>query len=514
MMIPFAPKMNAPRVVICGRPNVGKSTLFNRLFGRRRALVHDVAGVTRDRLEEQVEWWVGGKRYILNIVDTGGLGGDRLAEEIAFQVQTALERADVVVALFDGQVGYTPADQEVTQKMIRSGMRGGNIPLIGAINKVDSAVHDDMVNEFYASGIPDIIGLSAEHNRGVETLQERIIELLIEAGKISPEEAESKEDRVPRIAIVGRPNVGKSTFVNAVMGEDRMITSPVAGTTVDSIDSLCAINGKPLVLIDTAGIRRKSKTEQGVEVLSVVQSRKALERCNVAILMLDGEAGTTDQDEKISGLIEELGCSVILVMNKWDTQRGKDGISKDEAVKQIRHNFGFLRYAPVMFVSAKEGSGFKDLGDLIYDILEQRRLKISTREFTEWTRAEAEVHNPYNVKFYMCHQVSRHPPTFVCHVSNPDKVHFSLHRHLINAIREKWGFMGTPIRMLFQEGKSRKGPKQNKFSTTSTGRKNPNYRKDDATTAMEYVVDPDLESDFEKDLDLIGEENGSQNSEE
>ncbi len=504
MIIQPAPKLNAPRIVIVGRPNVGKSTLFNRLYGSRRALVHDLPGVTRDRLEEQVEWWVLGQRYILNIIDTGGLGGDRFADEIAFQVKTALERADVVIALFDGQAGFTGADREVVHKMVRSGLKDGTIPLIGAVNKVDDSVHEDYINEFYESGLPEIIGISAEHNRGVETLQEKVIELLTAAGKISPETSTSQEDLVPRVAIIGRPNVGKSTFVNAVTGEERMITSPVAGTTVDSIDSIAAINGKPLVLIDTAGIRRKSKTEQGVEVLSVVQSRKAIERANVTLLMLDGEEGTHDQDEKIAGIIEETGCSVILVMNKWDTARGKKDFTKDKAVEQIRHDFGFLRYAPIMFVSAKEGTGFKDLGDLIYDILEQRRLKISTHVFTEWVRAESEIHNPWNVKFYMCHQVSRHPPTFVCHVSRPDKVHFSLHRHLVNAIREKWGFMGTPIRILFQEGKSRKGPKvTKKFEKTSGGRKTPGFQKDDDTMALEYRVDPDLEKDFEQDIQLV-----------
>src|SRR5690606_8914106 len=207
------------------------------------------------------------------------------------------------------------------------------------------------------------------------------------------------EDPIPRVAIVGRPNVGKSTMVNALMGEERMITSPVAGTTVDAIDTLCAVNGKPLMLIDTAGIRRKSKTEKGVEVLSVIQARKALERADVALLVLDGEGGMTDQDEKIAGLIEEVGCSVILVMNKWDTQRGKKNFTKSDAAEQIRHNFGFLKYAPIMFVSAKEGTGFKGLGDLIYDILAQRRLKIPTHEFTEWMSRQSEVHNPANVKF-------------------------------------------------------------------------------------------------------------------
>lgn len=510
MITRLVPKLNAPRVVIVGRPNVGKSTLFNRLFGAKRALVLDEPGVTRDRLEEQVEWWVKGKRYILNVIDTGGLGGDRLGEEIAFQVKTALERADVVVSMYDGQTGYTPADMEVTQRMVRSGLKNKQIALIAAVNKVDDSVHADMVNEFYATGIADVVGLSAEHGRGIETLQELIIERLTEAGKISPEDrAESEIDRVPRIAIVGRPNVGKSTFVNAVMKEERMITSPVAGTTVDAIDSLVRMGDKEMVLIDTAGIRRKSKTEQGVEVLSIIQARKAVERANVAILMLDAEGGTTDQDEKIAGMIEETGCSVILVMNKWDTMRGKKGFTKDDAAEQIRHKFGFLRYAPLMFISAKERSGFQDLAELVYDILEQRRVRITTNEFTNWVRAESEVHNPYNVKFYLCHQVSRHPPTFVCHVSQPEKVHFSLHRHLVNAIREKWGFMGTPVRVLFVEGKSRVGPRR-KLDRSSTGRVMRAPKRDDGMTAQEltyepesasdYAVDADFEKDYEADL--------------
>jgi GTP-binding protein len=512
-----------PRVVIVGRPNVGKSTLFNRLYGSRRALVHDEPGVTRDRLEQPAEWWVKGKRYAVSLIDTGGLGGDRLAEEIAFQVKIALERADVVVMLFDGQAGYTAADQEVVQKMVRSGLKNSKISLIGAVNKIDDSAHNDTVNEFYESGIGTIIGISAEHNRGVETLQEEIIEQLEAQGKIEPETEASEEDRIPRLAIVGRPNVGKSTFVNAVTGEARMITSPVAGTTVDAIDSLCAINGKPIMLIDTAGIRRKSKTEQGVEVLSVVQAKKALERADVAILMLDGEAGMTDQDEKIAGLIEEVGCSVILAMNKWDTQKGKKDFSQKQAAEQIRYNFGFLKYAPIMFVSAKEGTGFKDLGDLIYDIIAQRRVKIPTHEFTEWVRATSEIHNPYNVKFYMCHQVSRHPPTFVCHVSQPHKVHFSLERHLVNAMRERWGFMGTPVRLLCVEATRRKGPRR-KLERDENGKVVFGKRKaqkaaglpseNNGTDAVEIRYDPDLEPEFEKDFALISEEDGSHQSEE
>jgi predicted GTPase len=239
--------------------------------------------------------------------------------------------------------------------------------------------------------------------------------------------------------------------------------------------------------------------------------------------MLDGEAGMSDQDEKIAGLIEEVGCSVILAMNKWDTQKGKKDFTRNDAAEQIRYNFGFLKYAPIMFVSAKEGTGFKDLGDLIYDILAQRRIKIPTHEFTEWVRETSEIHNPYNVKFYMCHQVSRHPPTFVCHVSQPHKVHFSLERHLVNAMRERWGFMGTPMRLLFVEATRRKGPRR-KLERDENGKVIFGKRKaqkaaglpseNNGTDAVEIRYDPDLEGEFEKDFDLIGEEDGSHQVEE
>lgn len=451
----------APRIVIVGRPNVGKSTLFNRLFGRKRALVHDMPGVTRDRLEERCEWWVKGERYFINVIDTGGLGGELFNQEIIRQVRTALENADLVLALFDGQTGYTPADREVVQQMVRSGLRDAELPILGVVNKVDADQHEEMIHDFYEAGLDSLHTVSAEHGRGIDDLKEAVIAALTERGAITPAEKEtSEEEHVPKIAIVGRPNVGKSTFTNAVLGEDRMITSPMAGTTIDSIDSPVELSGRPFILIDTAGIRRKSKTEQGVEVLSVIQARKALERCDIALLMVDGEGGITDQDEKIAGLIEELGCAVILVVNKWDTQKRNREFSREAAVKRIHEQMAFLKWAPVMFVSAKERTGFRDLGDLAADILEQRKLKISTHEFTEWVRAESEVHNPGNVKFYMCHQSGRNPPTFVCHVSNPDKVHFSLKRHLINAIRERWGYMGNPIRLIFVEGKSRTGPRR------------------------------------------------------
>ena len=447
-----------PRIVIVGRPNVGKSTLFNRLYGRKRALVHDEPGVTRDRLEEESEWWVRAKRYIVRVVDTGGLGGERFSDEIAAQVKIALTEADLVIALFDGQSGYTALDREVIQQMVRSGIGKRDIPILGVVNKVDEEMHEGLINEFYEAGLDELVTISAEHGRGINDLQETIIERLTTLGKVEITPEARPVDRIPRVAIVGRPNVGKSTLTNALMGVHRMITSPIAGTTIDAVDSLCELGGKPVVLIDTAGIRRKNKTEQGVEVLSVVQARKALERCDIALLVLDAETGTSDQDEKIGGLIEEVGCSLILVMNKWDTQKNKPKFTQDTAAEGIRNDIAYLRFAPIVFTSALKGSGFQDLGELIYDILEQKQRKIATHEFSEWVRDESEIHNPGNVKFYMSHQAGRNPPTFVCHVSQPDKVHFSLRRHLVNAIREKWGYVGSPIRLVFVEGKSRRGP--------------------------------------------------------
>lgn len=479
------------RVVIVGRPNVGKSTLFNRLYGRRRALVHDLPGVTRDRLEERTIWHEYGQEIPVAVIDTGGLGGEFFAEEIAEQVSIAVESADVILFVVDGQMGVTPQDETVLKELQISGVIGRSerrvldkrVPIVVVVNKVDVEIHEDRIHDFYSLGLDHVVTISAEHGRGIDDLKLLALELtgnrgdtknlseeiqdpaafdsdennLETLGEELPSEDEALPlDRIPRIAIVGKPNVGKSTFINALLGEKRMIVSPIAGTTIDSIDSEIEFirgkdgeSAKKIVFIDTAGIRRKNKTEQGVEVLSVVQTRKALERCDVALLMMDGEIGVTDQDEKISGLIEEVGCSVVLVLNKWDTQQGKKGFERDVAAEIIRKKMAYLKYAPLMFISAKQGKGFEELPELIDDILTQRQLKLTTKELTQWIRDESKIHNPKDVKFYYCHQSGRHPPTFVCHVSDPKKIHYSLSRHFLNAMREKWGFMGSPIRLHF-----------------------------------------------------------------
>ncbi len=461
-------------VVIVGRPNVGKSTLFNRLIEKRKSIVHNKPGITRDRVEAQVQWWVQGKSYPIIVVDTGGLGSEKFSDEISRQVQIALKEADVVLFLFDSQSGLTPLDEELLLHLKRSGTFE-TAHFIGVVNKVDHEIHEERVSDFFTFGLNPVLTVSAEQGRGVEDLRNAVIEaskLFWETGGKALDafleienfsESSQAQNFIPRIVILGRPNVGKSTLINAILKKERMITSPVAGTTVDSIDSLVELDNKPFLFVDTAGIRRKGKTKQGIEVLSVVQTKKTLDKANLAILVLDGEVGTSDQDEKLGGLIEEAGCAVVLLVNKWDTQQKNIHFTRELAAKKIRDKMAFLKYAPIVFASALKGDGLNHLGELLEEILHQRKLKIPTHELTEWVRQKMTDNNPKNAKCYLAHQSGRSPPTFVCHVNDPDKIHFSLRRHIINSLRERWGFMGNPVKMLFIEGKNRRSlPKKMK----------------------------------------------------
>jgi GTP-binding protein len=452
-------------VVIVGRPNVGKSSLFNRLLGRKRALVLDTPGVTRDRIVEPASFWVRAKEYRVNLIDTGGLGEGRFREEIRTQVETALKEAAILLFVADIKAGLTHADREVFEELRRSGL-SEKIPMILVLNKADSDSAEEGMNEFYGLGIETLIPVSAEHALQIDELKEMVVDRIFpvepeasleedaDSTEEPPVEAEPEKPRVPRIAIVGQPNVGKSTLLNAICGEERTIVSPVAGTTVDPIDLAIRWNDKDFVLVDTAGIRRKDRTEQGIEVLSVVQTRKTLERADLAFLVMDGEKGVYEQDEKIAGLIEEMGCSVVLVMNKWDTQVGNREFSQKKAEEEIRKKIRFLGYAPLVFTTAIESIGLERLFRVAESVLEQRGTKVQTRELTEYIREAAEVHNPDNAKFYYVHQSGRNPPTFVAHVSDPKKVHFSLSRHLVRALRERYGFSGSPIRFHFLKTKN------------------------------------------------------------
>ena len=442
------------RVVIVGRPNVGKSTLFNRLSKTRKALVHDEPGVTRDRIEKETVWWVKGKPSDITLIDTGGLGGDRFHDQIEAQVGYAVKNADVVLIVFDGQEGFTAQDQEVMDTLRKMNGSPG-VPVLGVVNKIDADKHEELLHDFYSSGLEELLTLSAEHNLGIDELMEKVVSLKRgseESDALSTSAAKANEE-IPKIAIVGQPNVGKSTLLNALAGEDRMITSPVPGTTVDAVDTRIELNGKPYLIVDTAGIRRKSKTEQGIEVLSVVLARKALERSDVALLVIDGVAGVTEQDQKIAHLIEETGSAAVIAVNKWDQQRGKDGIDMEEAANFIRSQMHHLNYAPILFISAIQKRGLHLLSELIEKSLEQRKIRISTHDVTDAIRREAEVHNPLNAKFFFCHQIGTAPATFLCHVNDPKRVEVSLRRHLAKTIRERWGFFGNPIRLKFTSRK-------------------------------------------------------------
>jgi len=453
-------------VVIIGRPNVGKSTLFNRLIGSRKALVFDFPGVTRDRIEEETVVTSSEGHLNIRLVDTGGVGGKLFQKEIEFQVAQAMEEADLVLLMADVRAGVQTEDMELVSKL-RDGLAKVDMPVIVLANKADIDTLEEDIFDFYQFGFEEIIPISAEHGRGMNVLKEKIIRILGVGESVLEKQNQMRAEKqnklenteavtdpvdkyaVPKIVFVGKPNVGKSTLLNSIAGFNRSVTSDIAGTTIDSIDLDVMIGKRPFTIIDTAGVRKKAKTQQGIEVLSVVQTRKALDRADVALLMIDGLTGFGDQDEKIGGLIEEAGSSVIIVVNKWDLQMKNEQFSQKEAERQIRAEMKYLSYAPIVFISALEKRGLRQLSKKINDVVKAKRGKIGTHEFTEWVRLNTQNNNPANAKFFYAHQTSTHPPSFVFQVNDPKKIHFSLERNISNSIRKRWGYEGAPIRLKF-----------------------------------------------------------------
>ncbi len=442
--------MSRPVVAIVGRPNVGKSTLFNKLIGKRLSIVDDTPGVTRDRIYGECEWL--GHNMLL--VDTGGIepySDDIILSQMRRQAQLAIDSADVIVLVTDVRDGVVATDHEVATMLQKSGK-----PIVLCVNKVDSIgeLPPDFY-EFYNLGLGDPIAVSAAHGSGTGDLLDAVLEYL-------PKDAsEEDDDDTIKVAIIGKPNVGKSSLVNAICGENRTIVSNIAGTTRDATDTMVSNNHGNFVFIDTAGIRRKSKIDDAIEKYSVIRARMAVERANVCVIMIDATEGFTEQDSKVAGIAHELGKACIIAVNKWDAVE-KDGETMQKERKKLMNDFSFMSYAPIIFISAKTGQRLDKLFELIKFVDDQNAMRISTGKLNDvLAAATARVQPPTDkgrrLKIYYMTQASTRPPTFVCFVNKKDLFHYSYQRYIDNQIREVFGLEGTPTRFVIREREEKKG---------------------------------------------------------
>jgi GTPase len=459
--MPEAPTIRMPTLAIVGRPNVGKSTLFNRLIGSRRAIVGDEPGITRDRLYAETTWQ--GQR--LRIIDTGGIIPDDrqlIPTEIFRQARVALEEAEAIVMVVDARTELAAPDLELARLLQRTGK-----PLFLAVNKVDSAKQEAEAENFRTLGIHRLFPISAEHGTGTAELLEAVLHVMpVQPPEVSqsetsvqpfPESEEPPPEPEPRetkVAIIGHPNVGKSTLLNALTGSSRAIVSPVAGTTRDAVDELLEKNGKQYRFIDTAGIRRKGKTRLMAEKLSVIMARKHLEAADVALLVIDATEGVNALDANIGGYAHESGRSVVIVVNKWDLvttarQDGRPPASRDVFEAQVRRALKFLDYAPIVFVSASQGKNLDKLFSTLEFVAAERRKRIGTSEMNRFIENvdfdRASVPHRRKVRIYYMTQAQVSPPTFILFTDKDVKLHFSYERFLTNQIRKAFGFTGTPI---------------------------------------------------------------------
>jgi len=417
-------------VVIVGRPNVGKSTLFNAILGSRRSIVGDEPGITRDRIHGEAEYH--GRRF--ELIDTGGIipnDAELIPSQILKQARMALDRAAYVVFLVDGRAEITGADRELAAMLRKLGK-----PVAVAVNKIDAPKREELAHEFHALGFPDLFPVSAEHHLGIDALLEQVTR---DFERTEPAaETEAEEPRAIRIAIIGRPNVGKSTLLNALTGTERAIVSPVAGTTRDAVDEKIEHEGAEYVFVDTAGIRRKGKTKLMAEKLSVVMARRHLRMANVALILLDATEGVLALDATIAGYAHEEGRAVVIVVNKWDAATG----GKRKFEQDVRDRLKFLDYAKIAFVSAKQGRGVRALFPLIRRAYQSFSKRVSTGELNRFLET---LSWEYDMKIYYMTQASTRPPTFVVFTDRAGQMHFSAERFLINRLRERFGFEGSPI---------------------------------------------------------------------
>jgi GTP-binding protein len=437
-----------PIIAIVGRPNVGKSTLFNRIVGGKKAIVWDEPGVTRDRNYADVDWEESG----FTLIDTGGfepVSKDRIFVQMREQCQLAMEEADVVLFLMDGREGLTPSDKEIADILRRL-----NKPVFYIVNKIDGPKHEEKALEFYGLGAEPIYSISAEHGYGVIGLMDEVIKAL-------PVLTDKKWDKnVTKVAVVGRPNVGKSSLINRLLGYKRVLVDEMPGTTRDAIDTHFERDGRKYVLIDTAGIRRKSRISLKLEKYSIVEALRTIDRSDVALLLLDSREGVTDQDTRIGGFIHEKGKGCILVVNKWDLVE-KDSQTIVQYEGKVRENLKYLSYAPILFISALTGQRVRKILDVVDQVSEQTKKRIPTsqlnKSFGNWVeKFPPPLYKSRSVKMKYITQVSTSPPTLVIYTNFPDGIHFSYERYLLNQLRDTFGFEGVPVRLLFRKkGKER-----------------------------------------------------------
>jgi GTP-binding protein len=454
--------MSKPVVALVGRPNVGKSTLFNRLAGERLAVVDEIPGTTRDRLMAEADW----SGHVFDIVDTGGIdptqtasgsgkeplsvGSTDFIKEIRYQAEIAIRESDVVLFITDAESGVTPADREVAEILRRNQhKRDGQAwpPILLVVNKADSEARRMHAVQFYELGLGEPYAISAQHGTGTGDLLDALVACFITEG-------EEEEDESVKIAIVGKPNVGKSSLLNKIVGEERAIVSPIPGTTRDAVDTQILYADIPVTLIDTAGIRRRGKIEPGVEKYSVLRSLRAIERSDVGILVTDATSGLTAQDAHIAGFILDSWKSAVVVVNKWDAIE-KDTHSVDQYTQHIRQTLNFMDYTPVLFISAKTGQRVDQVLPMALRVQEERLVRLSTSQINQILQNAqhqhpAPSHAGRQLKIYYGTQVRSDPPTFLLYVNDPKLGHFSYLRYLENCIRRDYRYLGTPIRIVMK----------------------------------------------------------------
>lgn len=447
--------MARPVVAIVGRPNVGKSTLFNKLVGKRLSIVDNTPGVTRDRIYGNCEWL--GHNMLL--VDTGGIepfSDDVILSQMRRQAELAITSADVIIFVTDIRSGVVAADSEVASMLQKSGK-----PIILCVNKVDNigALPPEFY-EFYNLGLGDPIAVSSVHGHGTGELLDEVIKNIPEGS------FDDADEDIVKVAVIGKPNVGKSSLINKISGEERAIVSDIAGTTRDATDTVIHNSHGDFVFIDTAGLRRKSKVDDQIEKYSVIRARMAVERADVCVIMIDANEGFTEQDSKVAGIAHDLGKACIIAVNKWDAVE-KTGTTMDVQRKKLMNDFSFMSYAPIIFISAKTGQRLDRLFELIKFVDTQNAMRISTGKLNDvlsaaTTRVQPPTDKGRRLKIYYMTQASTRPPTFVCFVNSKDLFHYSYQRYIDNQIREVFGLEGTPTRYVVREREKRNGKKDTK----------------------------------------------------